>query len=550
MNTQHMIEESTAHNTPISGRTSDPGPPKPPDSSSSSLKMSSREWLAVFGGAMGAFMAILDIQITNASLREIQGSIGLDVSEVGWISTAYLMAEIAVIPLTGYLTKVFGIRKYLVTNCMLFIVSSMLCGLAWNLQSLVFFRIFQGMTGGVLIPMSFQIILLVIPPAQRSIGLAIFGMTATLAPTLGPSLGGFLTSEYGWRSTFFINIFPGLLTLWALSVGLPNAKTDLSKLKNMDLLGTFLLCTGLSSMTYILEEGAKKNWFDDVEIQICFLVMCATLPIFFVTQLQRKEPLLNLRLLSDRNFGFSAMITTIAAIATYGGIYALSIYLGQIQQYPALKIGQIMMWAGIPQLFVMPLLPWLMKKVDLRLLAVVGLGLFAFSNELNAYMSGDYGGDQFRIALIIRAIGQPLFTIPLSGMAMALIRPADIGNASAIFNVLRNIGGSIGIALTSTALVSRQDLHFSNSISHLSLYDPSTVELLTGMKNYFLLAGSDPLQVQDQALTTAFTLAHREALVMSFNDVYFIMSVGIILALLLVPLLSKAQITGDSGAIH
>ena len=416
-------------------------------------EMTWREWMAVLGAALGAFMAILDIQITNASLREIQGSLGLDMSEGGWISTAYLIAEIIVIPLTGFLSEVFGMRRYIIVNCGLFIVASLLCGLSWNLHSMIVFRVFQGLVGGTLIPMAFQVMLLFMPKDKKPLGMAIFGFTATMAPTLGPSLGGWLTDNYGWRLNFFINVLPGLLMIAAIRYGIPTEPMNLKKLKKMDLLGTLTLILGLGSLTYILEDGAKVQWFDDPTIQIMTLVSVSALSIFLAAQILKKEPLLKLKLLLNHNFAIAAFITMIAGAALYGGIYALSLYLGQLQNYSATDVGSVMMWVGIPQLFVMPLLPFLMRRVDLRVLAGIGMLLFAASNFLNAHLDMDYGGDQFKFSLLIRALGQPLFMIPLSTIGMALISHEDTGDASSIFNMLRNLGGSIGIAIAGTFVI-------------------------------------------------------------------------------------------------
>jgi DHA2 family multidrug resistance protein len=221
--------------------------------------MSLRDWTAVMGGALGAFMAILDIQVTNSSLREISGSLSLDISESSWISTAYLISEIIVIPLTAFFSKVFGMRKYLILNCLGFVAASVACGLSWDLDSMILFRALQGITGGTLIPMSFQLILDIMPQRLKPVGLTIFGLTVTLAPTLGPSLGGWLTDEYGWRSIFFINIIPGVVMSLALRLGLKQAKADFRKLKNLDYLSLVTLVLGLSSLTYLLEEGPGRS---------------------------------------------------------------------------------------------------------------------------------------------------------------------------------------------------------------------------------------------------------------------------------------------------
>ncbi len=512
--------------------------------------MTWREWAAVLGAALGAFMAILDIQITNASLREIQGSLGLDLSEGGWISTSYLIAEIIVIPMTGFLSEIFGIRLYLIVNSILFIFASILCGLAWNLNSIIAFRIFQGFVGGTLIPMSFQIMLLFMPKDKKAIGMALFGLTATLAPTLGPALGGWLTDHYGWRLNFFINIIPGILLVLAIRYGIPREKLDIQRLKRMDFLGVITLIFGLGSLTYILEEGAKVQWFEDRDIQILSLVALGSLSLFIVDQLLRKDPLLNLKLLANRNFAVATLITTLAAIALYGGIYSLSIYLGQMHGFTASEIGKVMMWVGIPQLFVMPLIPWLMKRVNLKILAGVGMLLFSFSNYLNAYLDFNYSGEQFQFALFIRAIGQPLFLIPLSTIGIALVSPEESGNASSLFNMARNLGGSIGIAIAGTFLISRQAMHFDHMIERVVASEPKISQTLYMAELGLRQKGLDVTAAKVGANKILIGLAQRDSFVQSFGDIFTILGVLTFLSLGLIFLLEGVKDTGNSGIAH
>ena len=486
-----------------------------------------RQWAAVVGVALGAFMAILDIQIINASLREIQGALNLDLNEGGWISTAYLIAEIIVIPLTAFFSEAIGSRLYILINTVLFIIASACCGCAWNLQSMILFRVLQGLSGGTLIPMSFQTILTSLPASKRNIGLAIFGVTATLAPTLGSALGGYLTDSYGWRSIFFLNIVPGCLMMALISYGMDKARIDLRRLRELDLTGALSMAMGLGTLTYILEEGAGVEWFEDPTIRICGLICVASLSIFLAIQFLKEKPLLNLKLLVDRNFGIAALVTVLASMALYGGVFATAMYLGQVQDYSSQDIGSAMMWIGIPQLFVLPLLPWLMNRFDSRVLIFFGFCLFTYSNWLNYHLDYNYAGEQFRTSLILRALGQPLFMIPLSAMGMAMISKENSGHASAIYNVLRNLGGSIGIALTSTFVVTRVSHHL---FAHTANIDPSNVLFqneLTPIQFNLMLHG----YLKDDAVTLngqkVLQLVYRESLIQSFGDVFYIIAVGL-----------------------
>jgi MFS transporter, DHA2 family, multidrug resistance protein len=503
--------------------------------------MTMADWFAVWGASLGAFMAVLDIQITNASLREIQGSLGLDLAESGWISTAYLIAETLMIPLTGYLSEVFGIRRFIMVNCFLFIIASVLCGLAWNVDSIIAFRIFQGLVGGALVPLAFQILLIFIPSEKRHLSMVIFGLTATLAPTIGPSLGGWLTEHFGWRYVFFINIFPGALMLYLIFRGIRSGPILWQKLKQIDLPGILFLSAGLGTLTYVLEEGARQDWFDSRTIQICTLTALISLTIFIVSQLFRKNPLLNLFVLGDRNFLFTSLITMISGAALYGGIFSLSIYLGQIQNYRAADIGSVIMWLGVPQLMIMPLLPLLMKHVNLKALAVIGLLIFAYSNYLNAFMDSNYSGDQVRLSLLIRAIGQPLFMIPISTIGMALVSHQTAGNASSIFNMMRNLGGSIGVAMASTFMLSRQQLHFQQIVASLNSGNNLLGEYLYKLEAAFRIAGHDIVAAKQLAIKLISSIALRDSFIQAFNDIFIILAMGLALAAMFVLMLKPVD---------
>ncbi len=512
--------------------------------------MTFASWCAVIGGALGAFMAILDIQVTNASIRDISGALNLSLSESGWISTSYLIAEIIVIPLTAFLSQVFGLKRYMLWNCVLFLFASILCGLSWNLPTMVFCRALQGLSGGTLIPLYFQIILTMMPEKQKPLGLTIFGLTVTLAPTLGPSLGGWLTDEYGWRSIFFINVIPGILMMLALNYGLISEKLKLEKLKNLDWTSLVCLIIGLSGMTYILEDGPKKDWFDSIDIRWGLLMALMGLPIFIVRQLYIKEPLLKLTLFKNRNFALGTLITMIAGCALFSGIYGLSLYLAQVHDYSAAAIGKVLMWVGLPQLLIMPALPFLMKRVDLRILAILGLVMFAYSNYINSMLNLNISGEELKISLWIRAMGQPLFVIPLSAMAMALVSKEDAAEGSSIFNMMRNLGASLGIALTTTFILKRQTTHLFQMSERLSAFDNRLVEKMYTSEMQYRSHGLDAAVAKIQAAKQIIQPVVRDSLIESFSDIFYILTWALAFCCLLVLMLKKTKLSSDISASH
>src|SRR5581483_1891058 len=410
--------------------------------------VSARTWIAVMGVLLGAFMAVLDIQITNASLKDIQGTLSASVDEISWVSTAYLVAEIIVIPLTGWLSQVFSARYYLVVNSGLFICFSVLSGLSRTLTMMIVCRALQGFTGGVRIPMAFSIILTHLPKARQPVGLALLGLTATFAPSVGPLIGGWLTDNYGWPSIFYINVIPGVLLIGAIWFALDQDALHLDEFAAGDWWGVFTMAVGLGALQVVLEEGNRKDWFGSPLIVRLSVVSAIFLGAFLILEFVRREPLVNLRLLGHRNFGLGSVVNVVLGMGLYGCTYILPVYLGQIQGYDAYQIGKTVMWMGMPQLFIIPLVPRFMKHIDPRILIAFGVGMFASSCLMMTHMSALTGYDQFRWPQVVRAIGQPFIIIPLSAVATAGIAAGrESGSASALFNMMRNIGGSIAIAM-------------------------------------------------------------------------------------------------------
>ena len=353
------------------------------------------------GGMLGAFMAVLDIQITNSSIRDISGAIGATLDESSWISIAYLVPEIIVIPLTAWIASVIGLRRYLMITSVLFLVFSVLCGQAWSLSSMVVFRAGQGFFGGALIPLGFTAVLQMLPPAKHATGFAMFGLTAMFAPSIGPSIGGWLTDTWGWQWNFYLNLLLGPFLLGAVWYGFPKTPARWEKLREIDGWGILFMALGLGALTTLLEEGTRDDWFGSSFIRWLTLIAVVALPLFVVWQLRAKKPVTDLRLYASRNFTLGSLINFVLGGAMFGSIYLLPLYLGSIQGYGAADIGATLVWGGIPQLFIMPLLPWFMGRFDLRGLIAFGLLMFGASCLLNTSMSADFAHDQLRWSLLV-----------------------------------------------------------------------------------------------------------------------------------------------------
>ncbi len=506
-----------------------------------------KTWIGVFGTVLGAFMAVLDIQITNSSLKDIQAALGATLEEGSWISTSYLVAEIIVIPLTGWLSQVFSVRRYLLVNATLFVIFSIGCAFAWDLPSMIVFRACQGFTGGVLIPMAFTVLLTTLPPSKQPTGMALFAITATFAPSIGPTLGGWLTNNFSWHYVFYINLVPGLLLLAAVWYAIDSRPMQLSLLRQGDWFGIVAMAIGLGSLQVVLEEGSRKDWFGSQLIVRLSVTAVIFLTIFFWIELTRRKPFINLGLLLNRNFGLASVVNVSLGLGLYGSIYILPLYLGQIQRYNAMQIGEVLMWVGIPQLFIIPFVPRIMQRLDIRLIIGTGVALFATSCFMNSALTSDSGIDQLRWSQLVRAMGQPLIMVPLSSVATAGIPRAQAGSASGLFNMMRNLGGSIGIAALATLLTQREQFHSNRLGESVSLYNLPTQESINRATQYFVSRGADLSTAQNQAIASLANRVHEQAYIQAFNDCFYFIGFSLLVSGLAVLFLKKMKASGMSA---
>ncbi|SEC55101.1 MFS transporter, DHA2 family, multidrug resistance protein [Rhizobiales bacterium GAS191] len=514
-------------------------------------KASLATWIAVIAGMIGAFMAILNIQITNASLLDIEGGIGTGVDNGAWISTSYLIGEIVVIPLTSYFSRVFSFRNYIIVSTFLFALFSMACAFTHDLGSMIVMRGLQGFAGGVLIPMAFTMVVTKLPKSQQPTGLALFALAVTFAPAIGPTIGGYLTENYGWQTIFFINTVPSLVMIVALWLTLEREPLQFGLLKEGDWAGIFTMAVGLSALQTLLEEGNKDDWFGSPFIVRLAVIAGVFLTAFIWIELTVKKPLVDLRLLRNRNFGIGTLANVLVGFALFGTVYVLPQYLGQVQRYNAEQIGNVLAWTGLPQLLLIPLVPRMMKIVDVRYVGFVGIALFAVSCFMNTGMSLDYSGDQFFVPNVVRAIGQALILTPLTAIATRDIAPKDAANASGLFNMLRNLAGAIGTASLATIITKREQFHSNIIGQSVTLARDEVRQRISEMTGYFMSHGiSDAAAAQRQAIVALGNIVKRQALIMGFSDTFAV--IGFMLALAAISLLfaRKVKAAASAGGAH
>ncbi|MGJ5176688.1 MDR family MFS transporter [Bradyrhizobium oligotrophicum] len=529
---------SAHHPSPAaqSAASASPNPPKPATPTTVAVKT----WIAVIGATLGAFMAVLNIQIVNASLADIQGAIGAGIDDGGWISTSYLVAEIVVIPLSGWLAQVFSVRRYLLTNAILFLILSAACALAQNLPQMIVLRAIQGFSGGVLIPMAFTLIITLLPRPKQPVGLALFALSATFAPAIGPTIGGYLTENFGWQYIFYVNLAPGAIMLGMLWYALEPMPMKLSLLRQGDWPGIITMAIGLSALQTVLEEGNKDDWFGSPFIVKLSVIAALALSAFLIIEFSVAKPLLNLRLLFRRNFGFGILANILLGVALYGSVFILPQYLSRIQGYNAEQIGMVLAWTGLPQLVLIPLVPRLMQRIDARIVIGIGFALFAGSNFMNIYMTSDYAADQLFWPNVVRAIGQALVMAPLSAVATAGIEPENAGSASGLFNMMRNLGGAVGIALLQTVLTKREQYHSNVLMQSVSVFEPATRTRLDQLTQYFVAHGvADRADAARRALVAIGHIVQKQAFIQAFSDTFFLLGAALIVALVAAMFLKK-----------
>ena len=522
-----------------------------PASGRAGAAVSAKTWIAVFGATLGAFMAVLNIQIVNASLADIQGAIGAGIDDGGWISTSYLIAEIIVIPLSGWLAQAFSIRVYLLTNATLFLAFSVACAFAQDLSQMIVLRALQGFAGGVLIPMAFTLIITMLPKAKQPVGLALFALSATFAPAIGPTIGGYLTENWGWQTIFYVNLAPGALMIGMLWFSLERKPMRLALLRDGDWPGVITMAVGLSALQTVLEEGNKDDWLGSAFIVRLSIIASVALALFLWIELTAAKPLLNLRLLARRSFGFGVVANFLLGVALYGSVFILPVYLSRIQGYNAEQIGMVLAWTGLPQLVLIPLVPRLMRRFDPRLLIGVGFALFAASNFMNITMTTDYGSDQLFWPNVVRAVGQALAFAPLSAVATASIEAENAGSASGLFNMMRNLGGAVGIAMLQTFLTKREQYHSNVLMQSVSLFGQATRSRVEQLTQYFIHHGAiDPADASHRAMVAIGQIVQKQAYILAFSDTFFVLGAALIIALVATLLLKKLGHVAPVGGAH
>jgi DHA2 family multidrug resistance protein len=487
------------------------------------------DWIAVAAGSLGALMATLDISITNSALPQIQGAIGATGTEGTWISTGYLMSEIVMIPLAAWLTRVFGLRQFLLANAVLFSGFSMMCGLSHSLAQMIVGRIGQGFAGGAMIPTAQTIVRTRLPRHQLPVGMTVFGLIVFLGPLLGPVVGGRLAENVSWSWCFFVNLPVCAALVLLLYVGLPAAKAHWTEFINADWLGIVGLAAGLSSLTVVLEEGQRERWFDSRMIVWLSVVAAIGVIIMAVGQFVAKKPIVRLDLLRNKSYASVIFIVFTVGAGLYCVSYLVPQFLSNIAGYNAAQSGDIMLLAALPSFLMMPILPRLLGRVDPRLMVIAGLLLFAVSCMLDTSLTSQSVGHDFYASQLVRGVGQMFALMPLNQASMTAVSQSEAGDAAGLYNMARNLGGSVGLALLGTFIDRRDAYH--DAVIRESLTANSTIgrDHVAASAGGFLAQHGDPAFAHMQALGPLAGQIYQQAAVMTYSETFYVLGVALLL---------------------
>lgn len=483
-----------------------------------------------------ALMAVLDISIVNVALTDIRASFGTPLDQIAWVSTGYMMANIVVIPMTGWLQRRFGFRRYFAISILMFTAASTLCGLAWNLPSLVVFRVFQGLGGGAIIPTSQAILFARYPREEHGMAGAMFGLGAVTGPLLGPTLGGYLIDQFSWHWIFLINVPVGLLAAFLAyrSIEEPGFKPSREPI---DFWGIALLAVGMATLQYVLEEGNRDGWTDSRLIVVLGTISVIALVTFVVHELEHEHPVVDLRVFKNVSYTAATGINFLTGTALFSSSFLFSLYAGTVMHYSALDIGLLFLKGSCIQLLVFPLVGRFNGKLDQRLMIGFGVLMMCVSLWFNAHLNTQADTFAMTVPIFIRSLGLGFIFVPLSVVALSNLPPTQRGNAAGLFNLTRELGGSIGTALMSFQLDRSTKMYASYLGEKVNAWDSNTLDALGAMRGAF--SGMyDPMGTAYTALSGRITV---QALVRAFNDGFMQLVFVFFLGIGLVFLIKKAQ---------
>jgi MFS transporter, DHA2 family, multidrug resistance protein len=504
-------------------------------------ELSQKAKVFAFGAmCVGFFIALLDIQIVSASLKDIGGGLSASTDEVAWVQTSYLIAEIIVIPLSGWLSGIISTRWLFCVSAVGFTAASLLCGWAWDIKSMIVFRALQGFLGGSMIPTVFTTAFFYFKGHQRVIAAAIIGALASLAPTLGPTVGGWITDHYSWHWLFFVNLGPGVFVAVVVPMLVRIDRPNFSLLRGADYLGIILMAAALGCLEYTLEEGPRWNWFEDRAILTTVWVGALAGIAFIWRSMTFKNPIVDLHALKNLNFALGCFFSFVTGVGIFATIYLTPLFLGRVRGYSALQTGLAIFSTGVFQLLAIPFYTYCARRIDLRWLMMFGLACFTVGLWNFTPITHDWSWRELLLPQALRGFAQQFSVAPAVTLTLGALAPARLKSASGLFNLMRNLGGAIGIAGCGTILNDRVNLHFLRLAEHLNATNSALSEMMHRISGRFSeVSGGDAFHGHAAALKKLWSLTWREAQVQTYSDAFLIITVCFLIATMMVPLMRK-----------
>ncbi len=501
-------------------------------------------WIIAIAVMLGTFMEVLDTSVVNVSLPHIAGSLSATIDEATWTVTSYLVANAIILPMTGWLASAFGRKRLLMISVVGFTFSSFLCGLAPTLGSLIFFRIVQGATGGALQPLSQAVLLEAFPPSERGKAMGFWGLGVVVAPILGPVLGGWLTDSYSWRWVFYINIPVGIASFVMTKMFIFDPPYLRQESRKVDYWGIGMLAVGIGALQIVLDKGQEDDWFSSNFILTLAIVAAVTLVAFVIYELFAEDPVVDLRVFKERSYAVGVFLMTVVGFVLYGSLVLLPIMLQTLLMYPSLQAGIAMAPRGVGSFFMMPITGMMTGKYDARKLLTIGLIIGGVTLLWLSLLNLQAGYWDIFWPQIIQGAGLSLLFVPLTTVSMDKIPREKMGNATSLFNLMRNIGGSIGIAVTGT-MVARHTRQVTGTLGeHINIYDYDTQQMFLRMRGAFMAAGADAVTATNRAYAALFGMLSRQAAMVSFVGLFQLLG---IIFLALIPLVLLMKRPGSGG---
>jgi len=509
-------------------------------------QLTSKQLLAFFAMVIGMFMAILDIQIVASSLSVIGAGLSASTDELSWVQTSYLIAEVIIIPITGFLARLLSTRISYFIAALGFTLMSVFCSISWNIESMILFRSLQGFFGGAMIPTVFSTIYIIFPKSKRPIVTVVVGLVVTVAPTLGPTLGGYITEISSWHFMFLVNVVPGIFVSIIVLLYADFDKPNYNLIKNFDLLGISLMIVTLGALQYILEEGAKRGWLDDNLLLFLIILVVVCFIGLLIREMTFINPILDLTAFKNKDFTFGCVYSFAIGIGLYGAVYLLPLFLFIVAGFNTVQIGLTMMVTGIAQFVSAPIAgKMLSTNIDLRIMLAIGLGMFSLGCYLNSFLTPDSKFEEFVLPQIIRGLSLMFCFLPTNNIALGSMSKEHVQNASGLYNLTRNLGGAIGIALINTMLTDNTKIFEQYLSENIAYSSPIAIMNLEFLNNILDGKVADPVGASYFLLKN---MINRDAFIIAINNVFVIISLLFVGSMIFLPFTSNSK--DSSGQAH